>query len=153
MIMNSPYSNYYQEYWKLFEEMFHDIYFFYYSSKKERVYFSKKLADFLGVNSQLSTLDAWNQFFEKSIVYDKDSLESSILSGFFLIPGVGDVRHIRFSKHHLSNRNQLGFIRNDTQHISKEDILYLHTQLDTLTNLPKITLFAERFLERTKEPE
>lgn len=151
VIMNSPYSNYFKEYWKLFEEMFHDIYFFYYSSKKERVYFSKKLADFLGVNNQLSTLDAWNQFFEKSIVYDKDSLESSIQSGFFLIPGVGDVRHIRFSKHHLSNRNQLGFIRNDTQQISKEDILYLHTQLDTLTNLPKITLFAERFLERTKE--
>lgn len=92
----------------------------------------------------------WNLYLNEFVVNDNNPMQSDVREGFFLVPGVGDVRHIRFEQHHIFKNDYIGFVRDDTRGISKEDILYLHTQKDTLTNFPKSTVFAERFLEKIK---
>lgn len=142
---------YVREYLDLFFQMFNEMYTFYYNRKIDRVYFSKKLALFLGLEERAYTWQDWNLFLEDVIVNDRDPRQEDVRTGFFLVPGVGDVRHIRFEQHAIFKQDYFGFVRDDTRLISKEDILYLHTQKDTLTNLPKSTVFAEHFLEKVKE--
>ena len=142
---------YVREYLDLFFQMFNEMYTFYYNGKIDRVYLSKRLSLFLGLGEGPYTLEEWNLFLDEAIVNDKRPQQADVRTGFFLVPGVGDVRHIRFEQHAIFKQDYFGFVRDDTRRISKEDILYLHTQKDTLTNLPKSTVFAERFLEKVKE--
>jgi len=142
---------YFREYLELFFQMFNEMYTFYYSGKADRVYFSKKMTHFLGLEERTYTWKDWQLFLEEAVVNDKRSQQLDVHTGFFLIPGVGDVRHIRFEQHAIFRQDYFGFVRDDTRHISKQDILYVHTQKDTLTNFPKSTVFAEHFLEKVKE--
>lgn len=142
---------YVREYLDLFFQMFNEMYTFYYNGKMDRVYFSKKMVRFLGLEERAYTWEDWQLFLEEVIVNDKRPQQADVRTGFFLIPGVGDVRHIRFEQHAIFKQDYFGFVRDDTRRISKEDILYVHTQKDTLTNLPKSTVFAEQFLEKVQE--
>ena len=141
---------YFREYLDLFLNVFNEMYTFYYDGKSDRIYFSNRLVTFLGLEKRPYSMKEWNLYLNEFIVNDNNHMQSDVREGFFLVPGVGDVRHIRFEQHQIFKNDYIGFVRDDTRGISKEDILYLHTQKDTLTNFPKSTVFAERFLEKIK---
>lgn len=147
------FSAYFMQYVDMLLLMFTNMSCYYFNVQGGKIYFSRATEEIYEMQGNILSKSEWVAFMRESFKKDFDADATGIQEGFFMTPFLGNVKYIHHGQYKIWNGDKIGFLRETTNEISRDEMLYFKTQKNSLTRFPTNKVFSTYLFENTQKIE